>query len=512
MTRLGQFWFPGPFRLGQSDLFILTGLIAILIALNYALGSRSRSTEDFFLARRQIPWWVAVLSFVATEVSAVTIISVPAVAYKENWEYAQFFIGSALARIVIAYMFIPAFYYYNCVTIYEFLMHRFGAATQRAATVFFYVTRLLGSGVRLMAASLAMSVLFGWHILPTIILFATISLTYILYGGIKAVVWTGVFQTSMFIVGGLASITYLVLHIHGGWHAVFQIAGAAGRLQFWNWGPHGNSPDFWRDFFRDPNIVYIAVLNGFFGSMAAFGTDQELMQRLLTVETRRQSQKSMVSTPLASGLVLVIYLTVGSCLYVFYAQNPALPIPAKFDAIFPHFIAHVMPSFLRGLLLAVVVLASIESPVVSLTASFVTDIYKPLINDHADEAYYLKLSRRCVAVFALILILIAYTFSHFQNILWLAFKIGGVTFGSLLGVFLLGFLTTRRSNRANVWGMTIMAAANAVLLTLSETHLAPIGWTWLLLIGTAGTFGIGYIWGPRMDPSPAHSADFRPLL
>ncbi len=499
-------WFTGQSHLGRLDAIILFGLVCILVTLNYKLGGSGKNTQDFFLARRKIPWWVALLSFVATEVSAVTIISVPAIAYMENWEYAQFFIGSTAARFVIAYLFIPAFYHYNCITIYEFLKHRFGPATQYTATVFFFVTRLLGSGVRLMAASLAMSVLFGWHILPTIVFFSTISLTYIMYGGIKAVVWTGVFQASMVILGGLATIGFLVSHIHGGWHGVSLVAGAAGRLHLWNWGPSIHDPLFWRKFFKDPNIVYIAIANGFFGSMAAFGTDHELMQRLLTVDTRRESQKSMVATPLASGTVLFIYLTIGSCLYTFYAQNPGLGVPAKLDAIFPHFIANVAPALLRGMMLAVIVLASIESPVASLTASFVTDIYKPLINKNQPDAFYMRLSRRCVAVFALILMTIAYTFSFYQKILWLAFKIGGITFGSLLGVFLLGFLTKRRSNRANILGMVLMALVNAVLLTLSETHIFPIGWTWLILIGTTGTFAVGYFLGPVLDKEPPGDA------
>ena len=221
------------------------------------------------------------------------------------------------------------------------------------------------------------------------------------------------------------------------------------------------------------------------------------MQRLLTVETRRLSQKSMVSTPLASGLVLFIYLTIGSLLSIpFMRRIPGLGVPAKLDAIFPHFIGNVMPHLLRGLMLAVIVLASIESPVASLTASFVTDIYKPLINKNQPDEFYMNLSRKCVGVFAVILMALAFTFSFFQKILWLAFKIGGVTFGSLLGVFLLGFLTTRRSNRANILGMVCMAVINAILLTLSETHIFPIGWTWLLLIGTAGTFAVGYFLGP----------------
>src|SRR5262249_33773136 len=153
-----------------------------------------------------VPWWAACLSFVATEVSAVTIISVPATAYLENWEYLQFFIGSAAARLVIAYLFIPAFYRFDCTTIYEFLGKRFGQLTETTASLFFLVTRLLGSGVRLMAACLAMSVLMGWHILPVIVVFILISVAYMGMGGMRAVIWTNVIQAGVFIAGGLTAI------------------------------------------------------------------------------------------------------------------------------------------------------------------------------------------------------------------------------------------------------------------------------------------------------------------
>src|SRR5579862_6941230 len=144
-----QNWILRSSNLTWPDYLILAVLVAFMIALGNLLGGREKNTQDFFLARRRIPGWVACLSFVAAEVSALTIISVPATAYMENWQYAQFFIGSTLARFTIAYLFIPAFYQYNCTTIYEFLKHRFGPDTQYTGTVFFFITRLLGSGVRL---------------------------------------------------------------------------------------------------------------------------------------------------------------------------------------------------------------------------------------------------------------------------------------------------------------------------------------------------------------------------
>lgn len=496
MSELTRFFLSGS-SLTAPDWGVLAALMALMIGIGWRVGSGQQSTQDFFLARRSIPWWAACFSFVATEVSAVTIISVPATAYSENWQYAQFFIGSFAARAVIAYIFIPAFYQYNCTTIYEFLRHRFGPSTQYTATVFFFVTRLLGSGVRLMAACLAVSVLFGWPILPTILFFTLISVAYITYGGITSVVWTGVLQALIFIGAGLASVFYIGHHIPGGFTEMFHTAAAGGRLQVLNWGPSIHAPDFARQFFKDPNILWIAILNGFFGSMAAFGTDQELMQRLLTVETRQKSQRTMVLTPFASLFVLSIYLVIGAGLYAFYTKNPGLPLPEKMDAIFPHFIGHVMPAVLRGLLLSAIVMASIDSPLASLASSFVTDIYKPLINPNRDDRFYLRLSRISIGVFALILAAIAYGFSFYQKILWLAFKIGGVTFGSLLGVFLLGLITDRKAGKGNVYAMVTMAIINAVLLVLSEKQILPMGWTWLVILGTAGTFTLGYLWGER---------------
>ncbi len=498
-------WFHQSSSLTWQDYAVLFLLLVLLILVGIYFGREEKSTNDFFLGGRKIPWWAACLSFVATEISAVTIISVPAIAYMENWEYAQFFIGSFLARVVIAFLFIPAFYRFNCTSIYEFLGYRFGGETQIAGSILFFITRLLASGVRLMAACLAVSILIGWSIIPTIILFSVISILYIAWGGIKAVVWTNVVQALTFIIAGLVAIGFLLTRIDGGAGAVMAVAGAAGKLNIFNWGPDladAGAAKFLESLFTDPNIFVLATLNGFLGSMAAFGTDQELMQRLLTVETRKESQKTMLVTPIGSFVVMAIFLVVGACLYTFYAQHPLLPLPAKLDGIFPHFVEQAMPPFMRGLMLAAIVMASIDSPLSSLSSSFVTDIYRPVLVRSATERHYLFTSRVCVVMFGIILAFVAYFLSHFEKILWLAFKIGGVTYGSLLGVFLLGLLTTRRCNRINVAAMTFSALGMLVLLILSEKNILPLGWTWLLLIGTFLTFGAGYIFGEKPS-SPA---------
>lgn len=494
--------FGGESLISLGDFSVLAVLLVLMVGVGFYFRRRQTSTDEFFLGGRKIPGWAAALSFVATEVSAVTIISVPATGYRENWEYLQFFIGSAAARIVIATLFIPAFYKFNCTTIYQFLAARFGWGTQVAASFFFFLTRLLGSGVRLMAACLALSVLLGWNILPVIIVFIVVGILYMGLGGMRAVVWTNVVQAVVFIVGGLAAILFLAGRIDGGMGGLFHSAWSGGRLSVFDWGPEAGSPHYWSAFFKNPNILWVAILNGFFGSMAAFGTDQDLMQRLLTVETRRESQHTMMWTIALSLGVLLIYLIIGAGLYSFYAGHPSAALPEKLDAIFPFFIGHEMPSLLKGLLLSAIVLAGIDSPLASLATSFVTDVYRPLATRAGvifEDRRLLALSRYCVVGFGVLLALIAWGFSYFENILWLAFKIGGVTFGSLLGVFLLGLLTNRGRSSTNILAMMGSAVLNLVLLLLSEKGILPLGWSWLVILGTAVTFGVGYFLSPKQQ-------------
>jgi SSS family solute:Na+ symporter len=481
------------------DYAVVVASLVALLAIGGAFTRQQRGTSDFFLARRRIPWWAAGLSFLATEISAVTIIAVPSTAYAENWEYAQFFIGSSLAKFVVALLFIPAFYRYNCVTIYEFLAHRFGTASQVTASIFFFISRLLGSGVRLMAACVAVAVLMGWPVWPTIVLFSLVSIVYIALGGVKAVVWTNVFQASMFLVGGGLTVAFLASQSDGVLAALYGTAAEAGRLNVINWGPTPGDADFWPRVLSDPSIVWLALLNGIVGSTAAFGTDHDLMQRLLTVETRKQSQRTLALTPLGTLVTLAIYRSIGAGLFTYYAQHPSAGLPRP-DEIFPFFIRTAMPEVLRGVMLAAIVLASIDSPLGSLSASFVTDIYRPLLVRGRSEAHYLRVSRGAVVAFGILLALLAWGFSFFSGFLWLAFKIAGVTFGSLLGVFLLGLVTkSAGADRANAVAMVIMGVVNLVLLVLSETGRIGLGWSWLVILGTAGTMVLSPLLAPLLD-------------
>jgi len=478
--------------LSGIDFIIVCSAILLVFVISYIFGRREKDTTDFFLGSRKIPPIAACLSFVATEVSALTIVGMPAIAYSENWEYLQFVIGFSAAKIAVAFLFIPVFYKYNCTSIYEFLRHRFGPESQYAGSIFFFVTRLIAAGVRLYAACLGIGVILGWNLPQTLLVFTVVSIVFIAFGGIKAVVWNGAYQTIVFFSAGVAVLIYLLLHTQGELSAVWQTARQAGRLSVFKFDLNLN----------DPTTFWASSANAFFLGLAVFGTDQELVQRLLTVGTRKESQKTIILTILTVLPITCVYLGIGTLLYVFFQQNPSVPGPDRAKEVFSYFTANFLPPGLKGLLLSAIILASIDSPLSSLSSSFVTDIYRPLIKRNATEKHYLFISRTGVIVFGLILAIIALACEPVENILWFAFEIFSVTGGAMLGVFLLGVLTKRKINVGNVAGMIITTLCMAALLLLSYAGCINLAWSWLIVLGTAMMFSLGYIFSYFAIPSP----------
>lgn len=471
------------------DYLVVAAAVAVVFTIAWLAGRKGSDTQDFFLGKRSVPPLIACLSFVAAEVSAVTIVSVPGVAFKENWHYLQFFVGSTAARIFIAFLFIPVFYKFNCTTIYEFLKHRFGNQTRYAGSAFFFITRLLGAGVRLYAAAVGIAVIMNWRLEYAIVLFTIIGIAFISFGGIRAVVWNGAFAALVFLGMGAGIAAYILVQTPGHISQAWQIASEAGRLDVLNL----------KMSFADPKTLWAAALSSFFINMSVFGTDQEFVMKLLTVKTRRSSQKALLGTIVAGFVMVCTYLTLGTMLFVHYSQHPDQALPAKGDEILSYFTVHVLPEGLKGLVLTAILMASLDSPLSSLSASFVTDIYKPLIRQGASDRHYLWVGRICVVGFGLLLASLACACRQFTEVLWVAFQILAVTGGSTLGVFLLGILTKRRANRANVLAMVSSAIAMAILLYLSQTGRLALGWTWLIVIGTVSTFSLGWLLGPVMD-------------
>lgn len=499
--------------MGLFELTILGVYFLLVLGIGWWKGRHETSVEDYFVGRRQIPWWAVLGSLVATEISAATYLAVPGVGFSENMTYLQFGLGSFLARIFIATAFIGMFYQANCLSIYEYLRERFGSGTQYTASIYFLVTRILASGVRLMIAATGFAVIlnvpFGWSLL----LFGGITLGYTVIGGIRSVIWTDCLQAVIFIAAGLAGALWLVEHTGPAY--LWESALAAGKFELIRWQPQGEGPLAW---FNDSQWLVTAMLFGFFSTVAALGTDQDMAQRLLSSKTSRLARRSLIVSGFVALPVAALFLFVGVSLFAWFQAHPDPDFPTRMvdglavpdgDKAFSYFMTTGIPAWLRGLLLTGVLAAamsSLDSAMAALSTSAVRDLIQPLWKKPVSAARWLWISRGFTVLFAAILLLVAWSLRDSGKFLWLAFKITSLTYGSLLGVFLLGRFSRRGSDQGNIIAMVAGTGVATLGLWLIESGRLPLAWTWLLLIGAATTLIVGAFYPQK--PSPADSGEF----
>lgn len=478
-------------NLGIIDLIIIAAYFVITIAIGLWFGRGEKNTHDFFLGGRRQHWLLAGISIIATEVSAVTLIAVPAEAFVGNWNYLQMYAGAFLGRVLIVFMLLPAFYGGQVTTVYQYLGQRFGPWTRTTASLMFFASRVLGSGVRLLVASLALSVVFDWRLEWVIVGSAGVSMLYATYGGIKAILWTDAFQAGIFVSAAIIAIGMICWLTPGHWSEQFGLAYYAGKFKTftWDWNPN-NVRAFWV-------LMVCATIQ----NMAAMGVDQDMTQRMLTCKNLREGQKSLVFNMFAGFPIVCIFLTIGSLLFVYYDSFPA-PLPEqiaeKTDRVFPYFIATALPhnTGIKGLLVTAILAASmssLSSALGALSSTAVTDFYRVLTRDARSERHYLFAARFFTFFFGVVLIVVALAFAEHDRLLWEIFKWVGLVFGGMLGVFLLGVTTRGRgSDRTNMIAMLSSVAILVALMWYQESHeVVYVAWPWWIVIGTGWTYLFG---------------------
>ena len=493
--------------------FIITYLV-VTASIGLYAGRREKSTEDYFLAGRSIPWWLACLSILATEISAMTFIGIPEQGFRTNYFFLQFTLGSLIGRYLIAYILIPGFFEKKIGTIYEYLFNRYGFRSHILSSVFFFITRIMASGVRLYTASLAIMVTTGWPLWGALACMVLLTAVFTTIGGLKAVLWTDVFQIIIFLGGALAALGFLLHYIPGGFFGVMDQVrsfslepGGFDKVKIFNFAFN----------LTDSNTFVVSVLFGCFMTFAALGADQDLAQKLLTCEEYKKSQKAILTTAFIHFPITLLFLFIGTCLFVFFRINPEFSLPDQSSHIFPYFIVSFLPHGLIGLLIVSIMAASIsslDSTFNSLSSSAVLDIYKPYFRKQASQKELLFVSRGFTVFFALLLLGFAFLCEGRGGLLFLGFKLVSFTYGALLGVFCLGILTKRGSDRGNVIAM-ISSTSLVAFIHFYQTHLLNtqaiekllVGWSWYILIGSLATFLIGLCFNSSKnsshDPIPA---------
>ncbi len=498
--------------LSLLDWAVLAIYGVVVVAIGVLTGKTEKDTVDFFLGGRRMPWWAVMVSIYATALSALTFIGVPGAAYGGDFHYLQLGIGDFFGRLLIAWLLLTAYYRGRVMTVYEFLGQRFGPRTHAAGTGFFIVTRLLASGVRLAGCAIALAVVFSLPIKGAITLIAVIALCYTMAGGIKAVIWTDMMQFILLLFAACITVGAVMYFLPNGWSDFFEIGKAHHKFTVFHVSLSGGAPDYWLNFANSQSFV-AGFLLGCFTTLAVLGTDQDLVQRMLTCEKVRDSQRAIILTGVLNFPITLLFLTVGAALFAYYQVFPSEEIASlvadnKTDYVFPHFIKTVLAPGLRGLLVAgllAAAMSSLDSALNALSSTAYVDIYKKYVHPNMDEIHAVKVSRAFVVMFAAILALVALYFSKTESILWLGFRIFGYTYGGLLGIFLLAVLTkSRGSDWGNVGALlssivvVIFCTAESVgplsaarALLLSPFGVNAFAWPWAIVIGMVWSFGAG---------------------
>jgi len=347
--------------------------------------------------------------------------------------------------------------------------------------------RALAEGVRVFAASLVLSAVLSASLpgLPylwlwSIIIVGVLTLIYTFEGGIAAVIWTDLIQLVIYIGGSLLAAYELLHLIPGGWSAIAAQAATVNKFQF---------VSFKLDF-SVPFTFWAGLFGGTFLTMASHGTDQLLVQRLLTCRNKRESQKALILSGFVVLFQFALFLTIGVMLFAYYKFYPLTTGLASNDEIFPRFIVQRLPHGVSGLVIAAIfaaAMSNLSGSLNSLSSSTVLDFYKPLLRPDARDEELLKLSRWLTAGWGTMLIGIAVLASSWGSVFTTGLTIASLVYGPMLGAFLLG-VVTRRANQAGV--MSGMALSLAFMLLIK--FYTSIAWTWYVLMGTVVCFSVGY--------------------
>ena len=193
-------------RLHRLDFLVVVCYFVFTLGVGLWVARRQRSATDYFLGARDLPAWAILLSIVATETSAVTVISVPGIGARGDLTFLQLAFGYLIGRIGVAVWLLPGYFRGEQETAYARLESRFGAPTRRLISVVFLVTRFLGDAVRVFASAIPLALVTGWSIPTSIVAMGLVTLVYTWFGGFKAVVWTDVLQLSVYLAGGIGAL------------------------------------------------------------------------------------------------------------------------------------------------------------------------------------------------------------------------------------------------------------------------------------------------------------------
>ena len=474
-------------QLTWADYLVIGGYLAAITAFGSWFARFQKTTRDYFLTDRSVPWWAVCFTVVATETSTLTFIGIPAAAYAGNMTFLQLALGYIIGRIIVSLLFIPAYFRGDLFTSYELLQRRLGSRVKVLSALIFLVTRSLADGIRLFATALVISVVTDVPVTWVVIVLGAAMIVYTVRGGVSAVIWTDVVQMFVYIAGAAAVAYSLLQRISGGWPTVLEAGRAAGKFAFL---------DLSLDLSR-PYTLWAGLLGGVALTLATHGTDQFLVQRLLSARSAKEAARGLVLSGFIVFAQFIVFLFIGVMLYTYYQQTP-LPQPlTRTDEILPLFVVSSLTHGLAGFIVAAIVAAALSPSLNAMAATTVNDFYLRYVRPNADQPTQMRVSRLATIGWGLVQLAIAIAAQWMErSVLDAGLAVLSFASGAVLGAFLLGTLMSRIGERDALAGMI------AGLLVMTYVWgWTSIAFTWYVFIGATTTCVVAWLLSKVMPPS-----------
>lgn len=463
------------------DYVIIVAFLIGIALFGMFKGGKQKTVEDYFLGSKSVPWWAVCFSIVAAETSTLTFISIPGLAYLTNLNFLQVTFGYFIGRLIIAKYFLPSYFSGELNTAYAYLEKRFGGKTRSFASIVFLFTRTAADGVRLFATAIPLKLMLDIDYPTAIVIIAIITLVYTITGGVKGIIWVDVVLMGIYLGGALLAGYFIIgEYLPDGFNSLMSAAQADNKLNFINLNFGASISEF----FAEPYTLASGLLGGAFLSMASHGTDQLIVQRLLSTNNLKQAQKAIIGSGFLVVIQFVIFLLVGVGLYAFYGS-----LDMRSDEIFPKFIIEQLPSPFSGIIVAglfAAAMSTLAGSISSLSSSTMLDLYNPF-RPNRDKKNDLKVSRLFTVMWAILLVFAALFFMNSpRTVVELALSIASFTYGGLLGTFMLGlFVKNAKQEDA------LAAFTSGIFIMVTVISLDLVAWTWYTLIGVIATLSVG---------------------
>ena len=467
---------------GTVNYAVLIAYLAVLVAMGAYLARREKTTDDFFLAGRRIPWWAAGLSIFGTGLSAITFMAIPARAYHTDWVFILTSLAPILFIPLVVAFYIPFYRRLRLTTAYEYLESRFNLPTRMFASALFIIYQFGRMSIVLCLPAIALSTVTGLNLYACILAMGALAAVYTVLGGIEAVIWTDVLQVIVLMGGAIGSLLLIAGSVDGGFGGIVSAGLAHGKFHTFNWS--------WD---HTTQAVWVMVLGSFLSAVMPNTADQSVVQRYLTTRNERAAKQAAWTSALLGIPTALLFFFLGTALFVFYKAHPGLAVSGlKKDAILPLFIMQRMPPGVAGLVIAGIfaaAMSSVDSGMNSMATAFTTDFYRRL-RPRRQERRYLLVARMATVAAGAIATIAAILLARFQSgyMLDLFYEIMGLFGGWLAGLFVLGIFTRKATGPGALAGLAAGTAAVYLVKFNTKVHFMLYAG-----VGLAVCVAVGYL-------------------